>query len=363
MNDPSVHITSRIRRIGPAFGAVAAGALLCAMAVPIQAQQESAAADAPVATDHGEAELRAMREEHSSLQAEMEELKVELTAAREEAALKTEQVASLESETASLQTQLETAQSELAAWRDEAALKTERVTSLESETASLQTQLETAQSELAAWRDEAALKTEQVTSLESETASLQTQLETAQSELAAAQEDTTAATARLTDVRAELERETRELQTRLSAMQQELAAVTADRDEIQAAGERELEALRAMLPPDEGGTLDLDAARAAAGEQARVLRDAHQAMNRRGANREVLQAALDQATTELHRAQSLVNRIQGGTLYQVRTGDTLAIIAARLLGDTNQWPRVFEANRHVLENPDQVWPGTTLIVP
>ena len=286
MNDPSVHITGRIRRIGPAFGAVAAGALLCATAMPIHAQQDSAPADAPVATDNGEAELRAMRQERATLQAEM-----------------------------------------------------------------------------AAAREEAALKTEQIASLESETASLQTQLEAAQGELATAQEETAAATARLTDVRAAIERETQALQTRLSAIQQELAAVTADRDEIRAAGERELEALRARLPPDEGGTLDLAAARAAAGEQAQALREANQAMNRRGADRAALQATLDQAITQLHREQSLVNRIQGGTLYQVRTGDTLAIIAARLLGDTNQWPLVFEANRHVLENPDRVWPGTTLIVP
>jgi hypothetical protein len=121
------------------------------------------------------------------------------------------------------------------------------------------------------------------------------------------------------------------------------------------------------VPPLELGPgsleLDLDAARAAAEEQALALREAHQAMNRRGADRAALQATLDQVVTQLHREQSLVNRIQGGTLYQVRTGDTLAIIAARLFGDSSQWPQVFEANRHVLENPDQVWPGTTLIVP
>jgi len=153
------------------------------------------------------------------------------------------------------------------------------------------------------------------------------------------------------------------LQSALTSAQAELARVTAERNEIRAAAERELAALRAVLPPEEGGSLDAESARAAAAEPAQTLREAHRAMRRSGADREALEATIEQAAADMQRAQSLVSRTEGGTLYQVGEGETLSSIAARFYGEGNAWPRIYQANQHVLENPDQVWPGTTLILP
>ncbi len=149
------------------------------------------------------------------------------------------------------------------------------------------------------------------------------------------------------------------LQSQLAATQAEVAVMKNERE----ARTRELSALRALLPPDEGGSLDLESARAAAAEHAEALRDAYLALRRRGADREALQPALDEAVAGLRRAQTLVARIQGGTLYEVRPGETLGGLSGRFYNEANSWPRVYEANQHILENPDQVWPGTTLILP
>ncbi|MCA1790874.1 MAG: LysM peptidoglycan-binding domain-containing protein, partial [Thioalkalivibrio sp.] len=160
-------------------------------------------------------------------------------------------------------------------------------------------------------------------------------------------------------VRAATAAELVDMQSQLAATQAELGAMRAERE----ASARELSALRALLPPAEGGSLDLESARAAAAEHAETLRAAHLAMRNRGADREALQKTIDAAAAELRRAQALVARIQGGTLYEVRPGETLGGLSGRFYNQANTWPRVYQANQHVLENPDQVWPGTTLILP
>lgn len=49
--------------------------------------------------------------------------------------------------------------------------------------------------------------------------------------------------------------------------------------------------------------------------------------------------------------------------YTVVSGDTLSGIARRYYGDASQWPRIFEANRDVLKNPDRIYPGQVLRIP
>ncbi|WP_006745836.1 LysM peptidoglycan-binding domain-containing protein [Thioalkalivibrio paradoxus] len=181
-----------------------------------------------------------------------------------------------------------------------------------------------------------------------ELASLQTTLDDLRARLDASQQDLTRA------------------QSAQAALQEELTAVQRARDEAQAESERELAHLRSMLPPDEGGSLDLEAVRAQAAQHAQELRDANRAL-RPGSSAQPQQlAAIEEAAEQLRRQQALTVRAQGGTLYQVRPGETLGVIAARFYGEGNTWPRVqeiYENNRHILESPDQVWPGTTLILP
>lgn len=61
--------------------------------------------------------------------------------------------------------------------------------------------------------------------------------------------------------------------------------------------------------------------------------------------------------------------VQGGssstatTTYVVVSGDSLSKIAQRLYGHGDQWPRIYEANRDILKNPDRIYPGQKLTIP
>ena len=49
--------------------------------------------------------------------------------------------------------------------------------------------------------------------------------------------------------------------------------------------------------------------------------------------------------------------------YTVRAGDTLSKIAKELLGSAGDYPRIFEANRDQLSDPDTIKPGQVLKIP
>jgi LysM repeat protein len=49
--------------------------------------------------------------------------------------------------------------------------------------------------------------------------------------------------------------------------------------------------------------------------------------------------------------------------YTVKRGDTLSKIAQAHYGDANQYPRIFEANRPLLRDPDEIYPGQMLRIP
>jgi nucleoid-associated protein YgaU len=49
--------------------------------------------------------------------------------------------------------------------------------------------------------------------------------------------------------------------------------------------------------------------------------------------------------------------------YQVKSGDTLSKIAKEMYGDANKYPKIFEANKPMLSDPDKIYPGQTLVIP
>lgn len=57
------------------------------------------------------------------------------------------------------------------------------------------------------------------------------------------------------------------------------------------------------------------------------------------------------------------NITPAGKTYTVVRGDSLSKIAKREYGDMNQWRKIYEANRDVIENPDLIEPGQNLIIP
>jgi nucleoid-associated protein YgaU len=49
--------------------------------------------------------------------------------------------------------------------------------------------------------------------------------------------------------------------------------------------------------------------------------------------------------------------------YVVKKGDTLSKIAAEIYGDKMLYPKIFEANRDVLSDPNKIKPGQKLKIP
>ena len=50
-------------------------------------------------------------------------------------------------------------------------------------------------------------------------------------------------------------------------------------------------------------------------------------------------------------------------IYVVVSGDSLSKIAKREYGNANDWPRIFEANKDVLKDPNKIFPGQKLRIP
>jgi nucleoid-associated protein YgaU len=51
------------------------------------------------------------------------------------------------------------------------------------------------------------------------------------------------------------------------------------------------------------------------------------------------------------------------TVYEVKPGDTLGAIAQRFYGKASLYPKIFDANRDILTNPDLIKVGQKLKIP
>ena len=49
--------------------------------------------------------------------------------------------------------------------------------------------------------------------------------------------------------------------------------------------------------------------------------------------------------------------------YEVKSGDTLSKIAKHYYGDANKYPKIFEANKPMLKDADEIYPGQRLRIP
>ncbi len=49
--------------------------------------------------------------------------------------------------------------------------------------------------------------------------------------------------------------------------------------------------------------------------------------------------------------------------YIIQKGDTLSAIARQFYGKANDYPRIFEANREVIKDPNKIFPGQKIRIP
>ncbi|MES9944665.1 MAG: peptidoglycan-binding protein LysM [gamma proteobacterium symbiont of Ctena orbiculata] len=49
--------------------------------------------------------------------------------------------------------------------------------------------------------------------------------------------------------------------------------------------------------------------------------------------------------------------------YTIESGDTLSAIAKRFLGNASAYPKIFEANREVIKDPNLIYPGQKIRIP
>jgi nucleoid-associated protein YgaU len=61
--------------------------------------------------------------------------------------------------------------------------------------------------------------------------------------------------------------------------------------------------------------------------------------------------------------RALLDPYHGFTQDTVQAGDTLSSLAQKWYGDANLWPRLFEANRNQIVNPNLIFVGQVLRIP
>lgn len=61
--------------------------------------------------------------------------------------------------------------------------------------------------------------------------------------------------------------------------------------------------------------------------------------------------------------RALVEPYHGFAQYTVVSGDTLSAIAQQWYSDATKWPRIFEANRQQIIDPNVIFPGQVLRIP
>lgn len=73
--------------------------------------------------------------------------------------------------------------------------------------------------------------------------------------------------------------------------------------------------------------------------------------------------ASDTPMSNLGDNQSVPNTGVKVEYYTIVSGDTLSKIAKQYYGNAMDYPKIFEANREVIEDPDKIFPGQKIRIP
>lgn len=75
-------------------------------------------------------------------------------------------------------------------------------------------------------------------------------------------------------------------------------------------------------------------------------------------------AAAEQLRTDtVVRTDAVIRHDEVASRYTVRPGDTLSSVAQRFYGNAADWPRIWDANRSVVANPNVIRTGMVLTIP
>jgi nucleoid-associated protein YgaU len=77
----------------------------------------------------------------------------------------------------------------------------------------------------------------------------------------------------------------------------------------------------------------------------------------------VLALGNTQGVAQVDDQMEVVEAAEVAQFYTVAKGDSLSKIAKEFYGDYKQYPKIFEANRPMLEHPDRIYPGQVLRIP
>jgi len=55
--------------------------------------------------------------------------------------------------------------------------------------------------------------------------------------------------------------------------------------------------------------------------------------------------------------------VQEVQYYEIQSGDSLSVIAKKYYGKASDYPRIFEANREVIKDPNLIYPGQKIRIP
>jgi nucleoid-associated protein YgaU len=72
---------------------------------------------------------------------------------------------------------------------------------------------------------------------------------------------------------------------------------------------------------------------------------------------------VDKVIVPITFGRALVDPYHGFAQHTVVAGDNLTAIAQQWYGDGSLWPRIHEANRDQISNPDLIFPGQVLRIP